>query len=143
MNNDFLIANAVYRGKNSKNEWIKGSLHKWKEGDTFIITGAEGIDVEPSTIGIYTGFKDYFTGDIIKSEFDNKIGVICFGEYKSLGKHIGNSKHTGIQYHIGIYIEWTGKAKDLLRQDFGYWAKQDYVHCIGNIFDNPELLKSE
>lgn len=133
MNNDFLITNVVYRGKNNNNEWVKRSL-----------TDAEGIDLEPSTIGIYTGFGDYFTGDIIKSELDNKIGVICFGEYRSLRKkNIGNSKHTRMEYHIGIYIEWTGKAKDLLRQDFGYWAKKDYVHRIGNIFDNPELLKSE
>ena len=77
-------------------------------------------EITPETAGQYTGLtdkngKNIFEGDIIKDRFDD-IGQI---EYKP-------------KYAAFIIQGWeTG---------FAFWVKKD-IEVIGNIHDNPELLK--
>ena len=94
--------------------------------------------IDPATVGQYTGLKDnngkkIYEGDIIKSKQDGLIGVIRFGEYQTTNSENG-------ECHLGFSIKWYGKYSDLLRKDLGWWIN---LKIIGNIYDNPELLKGE
>lgn len=91
-------------------------------------------DIRPETLCMSTEYvkdnKYVFEGDIIK--FENAIGVVRFGKYQ-------NTFDTQYAEHYGFYIEWQGDS--MLRKDIGYWMNDDTTKVIGNIVDNPELLK--
>lgn len=146
----------LFRGKSEYNgKWVNGSLHIElseidKQGDKkydYRILGLQGeCDyVIPETIGQYTGLTDkngkkIFEGDIVKHHFGEEKGIVKFGEYR---QPFNDDIHTK---HIGFYVDWiSGEQKELLRKDLGYWANidNDYEIFIGNIHDNPELLKKE
>lgn len=88
----------------------------------------------------YTGLKDIkgtevYEGDIIPFHLDSSAkGVVKFGEYTDW-----NCKRP--TQHIGFYVDFTGEHKRINRKDLGYWVEVSYV--IGNIYENPELLRSE
>lgn len=123
---DFEMREILFRGKRVNNgEWIYGDLltptdimNVWEISEN---TGmGDRYDIDPETVGQYTGLTDkngkkMFEGDIIKDRFDD-IGQI---EYKP-------------KYVAFIIQGWeTG---------FAFWVKKD-IEVIGNIHDNPELLK--
>ena len=114
---------SLFRGKRADNgEWIEGFLvkkfDKWYIYDFDFLPYSS--EITPETVGQYTGLTDkngkkIFEGDIIKDRFDD-IGQI---EYKP-------------KYAAFIIQGWeTG---------FAFWVKKD-IEVIGNIHDNPELLK--
>lgn len=127
-----------------KGKWLEGQiLHDGVAGKHYIHwnnclnesdnVGEEGLlrfvayEVDPETVCQYTGLPDktgkkIFNGDIIIS--DGTIGIVKFGKYKN-------------GFHYGFYVEWT--SCPLLRQELGFW--NDRSEIIGNIFDNPELIK--
>lgn len=129
----------LFRGKQKyNNEWIYGSLvrlgkESFSDPDRYGITD-KGIpvgnmnvcynfqvdEVVPETVGQYTGMKDnngkpIFEGDILK------LGI---GKTRFVFYGVSSFRHT-------IY---NGYAKEFDFKDKGY-------QVIGNIFDNPELLK--
>lgn len=107
--------------------------------------GIRNIEVDYKTISQYTGLTDkngkkVFEGDIVKHHFGKEKGIVKFGEYR---QPFNDDIHTK---HIGFYVDWiSGERKKLLRKDLGYWVNLDknynYEIFIGNIHDNPELLK--
>lgn len=125
---DFEMREILFRGKvaDEPDEWVYGYLLP----DARIIQtveftenkccGVGTFQIRPETVGQYTGMTDkngkkMFEGDIIKDRFDD-IGQI---EYKP-------------KYVAFIIQGWeTG---------FAFWVKKD-IEVIGNIHDNPELLK--
>lgn len=120
---DFEMRESLFRGKRADNgEWIEGFLvkkfDKWYIYDFDFLPYSS--EITPETVGQYTGMTDkngkkMFEGDIIKDRFDD-IGQI---EYKP-------------KYVAFIIQGWeTG---------FAFWVKKD-IEVIGNIHDNPELLK--
>lgn len=120
---DFEMRESLFRGKRADNgEWIEGFLvkkfDKWYIYDFDFLPYSS--EITPETAGQYTGLTDkngkkIFEGDIIKDRFDD-IGQI---EYKP-------------KYVAFIIQGWeTG---------FAFWVKKD-IEVIGNIHDNPELLK--
>lgn len=140
----------LFRGKHSKKyddgeSWIYGVPYFDADNDCIMATSTYCCVVSPETVGEYTGLSDkngkkIFTGDIVKHHFGEEKGVIKLGEYR---QPFNDDIHTK---HIGFYVDWiSGKQKDLLRKDLGYWAginnKYDYKIFIGNIHDNPELLR--
>lgn len=92
--------------------------------------------VEPETVCIAMEYiidsKCIFENDIVK--YDDCFGIVKFGKYRS---SFDNSETE----HYGFYIEWKNDRMGLLRKDIGYWMNKRDVKIVGNVFDNPELLK--
>jgi hypothetical protein len=95
------------------------------------------VDVDPDTVGQYTGLTDkngtkIFEGDIIGYKDGRFVAncIVNFGLYAAAGR-IGKS-------HMGFYLDWA--ENDLLRNDIGFWASERLIEVIGNIYDNPELI---
>ena len=119
----------LFRGKTSDGEWVEG-FYSAEEYNPYIgkieyipriqiIGKCVSLEVIPETVGQYTGLTDkngvrIFEGDIIR--FEDDIGYV-------------------------IYTE--GYAKFLVDSPNRY-ISMDYsseFEVIGNIHDNPELLK--
>lgn len=141
----------LFRGKRiDTGEWIEGYVYRVFEKfrTTFLMVKdmhACSYEVDPETVGQYIGLKDkngkrIFEGDIVKavsrdyygSEFQ---GVVlfkggCFGvEFEYLPK-ISSRKSF---HRIGEIGRW---------QDMGASGTISYTYeVIGNIHDNPELLR--
>ena len=137
----------IFRGKRLDNrEWYYGSylfLHissvDWtgakmgKPEDVHYIVNDQDINyaVIPSTVGQYTGLKDkhgkrIFEGDILGSRYDElypddvAIEVVKW-------------------FRNGWYIQQENNLPDALCE----YGVLPYSEVIGNIHDNPELLKEE
>lgn len=130
----------LFRAKRTDNgKWIVGFYHwiNWRDphtGDIVEVTHnvlpidyQDSYRVDPSTICQCTGLPDknsrkIFELDIIKSDSD--IGIVKFGRYQN-------------HFHFGFYVDWISCPH--LRSELGFWNERSSV--VGNIFDNPELLK--
>lgn len=115
----------LFRGKNLFGKWIKGDLLQYLGwGKMHIVQqykGAGGQEVDPSTIGEYTGLKDkhgnmIFEGDIVLLKGDEEPYQVAFDEccFQVYG-------------HSVCYVMDNFYDHD--------------IEVIGNIHDNPELLK--
>ena len=146
----------LFRGKRRDNgEWVYGSLFVgFKKSyicpEAIAMYNFDGalclggfVEVDPSTIGQYTGLKDnngkmIFEGDIIKSDNGrhSAISVVKFGEYyPKLFFAMLDICCTGVQ-HLnanGFYLE-SAKHEDMIL------FKSRHLVVIGNIYDNPDLL---
>jgi uncharacterized phage protein (TIGR01671 family) len=139
----------LFRGKTTEGKWVQGSLqigYGWR-----IIEGKRQIDhricdlnnkcdnVIPETVGQYTGLTDMygeriFEGDIIKQEcalngYERPIrSVIEYG----IGYAKSNACGICQRFSDGSGISLLSVANE-----------RGVVYCevIGNIHDNPELLK--
>lgn len=126
-----------FRGKRLDNgEWIEGDLLRMLD-HWFIFPdpAPEGIDkyaVDPATVGEYTGLKDkngkeIYEGDVIRSPLS---------EDKTRPHRI--FYHTGNAAFMGALVDRKELCYLRLDQDWIYKFEKE---VIGNIHDNPELLK--
>ena len=136
----------LFRGKTEKGKWIEGDLYKSRLKSIFMISyytehGNRMTEVvNPETVGQYTGLTDkngkkIFEGDIVK--FGKNIYQIIFevgsfALYDEQGDMI--SKIGGHNDHcysfMDLYIECCWEERNAYD-----------IEVIGNIHDNPELLK--
>lgn len=144
-----------FRGKRKDNgEWVKGFYveSKYYEGGDLYRIIPENVqycdyegyyieyDVDPVTVGQYIGICDIneteiFEGDIIKTHYANAqkadfIETVVFHN----GKFCGFYENNGCKQWATLYDGVPHLAIDKS-------VYMDSVEIIGNIHDNPELLK--
>lgn len=117
----------LFRGKSVDNgEWVEGYIiYNRSRKKYYILTDVTAFPIEviPETVGQYTEQKSYdkdriFEGDILKEVGEDNIGVVEYDE---------------AQYMLNI---------DNTVFNFGY-INSEWYEVIGNIHDNPELLKEQ
>lgn len=122
----------LFRGKRKLNkEWIAGSLHteKFTADEEYLCCEINQCDVYPETVGQYTGLTDkngkrIFEGDIVLDEQSEYNYLIkWFPEYACFSLANKNGHMEFGCDEIEIFLN------DLV--------------VIGNVTDNPELLKGE
>lgn len=128
----------LFRGKDFSgvinHNWCFGSLDTIEDDRAIIIYSDRfgnkcRIFVDPSTVGEYTGLKDkngkrIFEGDILRRAYHPEEDVI-------------------IEWHDGRFkFRKRNKPKDYRYESLCCVQNTvDYLKVIGNIYDNPELLK--
>ena len=121
-----------FRGKRLDNgEWLYGSL-VILNGRYFIFDDANRHEVDPTTVGEFTGLKDkngkeIYEGDVIRSPLS---------EDKTRPHRI--FYHTGNAAFMGALVDRKELCYLRLDQD---WIYKFGKEVIGNIHDNPELIK--
>ena len=139
----------LFRGKRKDNQWEYGNYCIAEKLDKsgveyFIIDiDAEGSQhyVIPETVGQYTGLEDkngkkIFEGDIVELyDKNNDIRMKAYVEF-------GNPNR---EYNWGYQLVPIGEVTADL--DILLWVEMEdtgaFIEVIGNIHDNPELLKGE
>lgn len=144
----------LFRGKRIDNgEWVEGDLIQLHDGRKYIVNNRFGacIDdkgnfinteepfvcqVDPATVGQYTGLTDkngrrIFEGDILKED------------YRYRGKHVLHLVGFG-ESSFGTKRFVSGKLSDIFIPfddcENPMCAERE-TEVIGNVHDNPELLK--
>ena len=124
-----------FRGRRtSDRKWIYGDLKKL-EPFGFFIHGYDGefclnFGVDTETVGQFTGLYDkngneIYEGDIL--QFGNIPGDVCEVKWNE----------TLCAFGVRFYCE-----NEFDKRTLGEWLKREiYVRIIGNIHDNPEILK--
>lgn len=122
----------LFRGKRTDNgEWVYGDLlHPDLYGNGYSIEDfTKGknncCDVIPETVGQYTGLTDengtkIFEGDIVK--YGDTVHEVVF------------EQRNGTAYFGLVY-------SSIETLSFGHYQDLKQIEVIGNIHDNPELLK--
>lgn len=128
----------LFRGKQIDNgEWSEGSLWIYF-GKPYIMTTANvvGYEVDPETVGQYTGLKDdngvkIFEGDILEDSLKQELYTVNIGEYNQCDTCFDDEEKAA----YGCYtVDSNGFEESIGHTHI--WAT-----VIGNIHDNPELLK--
>lgn len=121
----------LFRGKDIKDNWYEGLLAHNIAKDEWYISNKAGIptayQIRPETIGQYTGLDDkngvpIFEGDIVRLD----------GEWEEYGGNIFTIVFASACFYL---------ARNLERICFLVKSYAEYSEVIGNIYDNPELLK--
>ena len=119
----------LFRGINFQKEWVYGDLfHSYANDDIAIAYYREGSKtptfdaIFPESFGQYTGLTDkngvkIFEGDIISLGDPNIKYLTMCRNAGFAAKQIGTSSYIGLTY----------------------WASD--IEVLGNVIDNPELIK--
>lgn len=139
-----------FRGIDCSGQFVYGDLiHKRHTKESVLIQDYTGLgsDVDIITIGQYTGLKDKNSKEIYEGDI---VEWVFF--YEKLGADMGVKECDTIVKGI---IRWRqgGFILEVIENDFenaGYYSisalytdTESDVEIIGNIHDNPELIKEE
>ena len=143
------MRDILFRGKRKDNrEWVYGYVYRiWER--VYILWGMTNdvpnmIEVDPETVGQYTGLTDkngkkIFEGDIVKAvivrdlgggtEKREETGIIGYDKIGMIGL---------IEKYAGTIPVWSDFFQELTLSGC---INDFWFEVIGNIHDNPELLK--
>ena len=116
-----------FRGKRPDGSWNYGRSIRFKQnGEVYI----QGASVDPQTVGQFTGLRDshgrdIYDGDIIKIVGSNEAKHVAYSDKEAA---------FGIQYSDGDFFAFAFDISGI---------SEDCYEVIGNIHDNPELLKGD
>lgn len=129
-----------FRGKRFDNDgWAYGNLIIDDSGNCEIVDYEDNCelryDIRGGTIGRFTGLhdskgKEIYEGDIIKSGYNNIHHVISYS--KSLGAFTATMINRYMHNTDGLKTECHAEQR---------WITQWHKTIVGNIHDNPDLLK--
>lgn len=140
----------LFRGKRLDNgEWIDGYYAhigpvNCKRADIIpeYSSAFYGVEVDPSTVGQFTGLLDkngnkIFEGDVVKYSFDNPDSPIATEN----GKRLIIGRIFFSDWRASFSVTAGRNCSSALNNDlFNYVRNGNRVEIIGNIHDNPELL---
>lgn len=151
----------LFRGKRVNNgEWIEGFYAHSGEKKYILIDNDIAVgylamkEVNPDTIGQYTGLTDkngkkIFEGDILHFKAYRGGGFVCpIGTdiyYRVLFGHCNPDMNTLSEY-VGFWALGKNYDEDDLYEygnSINYLVDSHGAYVIGNIHDNPELLRSD
>ena len=148
----------LFRGKNLNGEWLVGDYEHFNLSDGELITyisvwGKKNDKVIPETVGQYTGLTDkngkkIFEGDIIRYADEGEYNMYlesleCPEDYEGVD-FSDLWTYDIVVYGIAVGYpafdlnnhEWECNGLSNLGESYQY-----FYEVIGNIHDNPELLK--
>lgn len=106
--------------------------------------------VDPETVGQFTSLYDkngtkIFEGDIIRmNQCQEDLAEVCFGEFKCIDMETESATDTVIGWYYKVIPTDALSQVEPFSLPFQmneHWAKACSYEVIGNIHDNPELLK--
>ena len=125
----------LFRGKvvnddlTQPGEWVQGDLLQNEDGRCYIWIRNTFLDfnVDPETVGQYTGLKDkngqmIFEGDIV--DYNGTRHQVVFEDRYECA-------------YFGI------RMSEIETWHFGRSVPSNYLRIIGNIHDNPELMEGK
>ena len=128
----------LFRGKRTINgDWVYGDFVRGNERkslrDSIFVYDSEtqsfnDYEINPSTLGQYTGLTDK-NG---KRIFDGDVAKVLQGKDKDIA-YVG--------FENGAFMLYPKTGNIYERTLWSYWYNDWDVEVIGNITDNPELLK--
>lgn len=126
----------LFRGKSTHSgKWVEGELYRSRLKSTIYIDYYDSFGnrishcVIPDTVGQYTGITD---------NNDNKIFEGDILQFDYTGKNLGVAGVAAVAFENGKFgVKW-GNYKEFVCLD-GF--ANTTLEVIGNIYDNPELLK--
>lgn len=127
----------LFRGKSKvTGEGVQGDLFRYSE-QLFIAAGNHNTEILPETLGQYTGLKDNngvmaWESDIVDYE-DESPGQYEYHDSLFINRGV-------IEFSEGCFYFTNSVAANL--QDYVYKGVLDCI-VVGNIHDDPELLKGE
>ena len=125
----------LFRGFNNKHKEWRYGYYFVNRGQHFIvedkieknpILSEEDFAVNPETIGQYTGLKDKNGKEIYEGD------IVIIGE---------KLKAKVIYYDGAFRMQSEFSPTPIDTTDMGYMMREFSVRVIGNIHDNPELIK--
>lgn len=136
----------LFRGKRIDNgEWVEGGICDYGGGvSIFVVNHYEGsfyeppytdldeVDVDPSTVGQYTGLKDRHGIKIFE-------GDVCLIEIPRIDGKINRHENCKCEYEDGCF--WFGSDDDywFRGNEYGYYnTAQKNIEVIGNIYDEEK-----
>ncbi len=136
-----------FRGKDYSGQWVYGDLLQLNDGDVQIGVHGQYIDdgyhfnsswnkcvnVNEETIGQYTGLRDkygkeIYEGDIIRSYDSENNPIIHYIQW-----------HNSNACYVAIIPQYPCTCSTITKD----WIEEYDKKIIGNIHDNPELIKEE
>lgn len=127
----------LFRGMRVDNgEWVYGNLNLFKD-EAVGVYMIDCFDVIPETVGQYTGLTangtKIFEGDIVKAT------IAYNNRFQDKVDH--RTETYEVKYHINHCYFYLARERNNLLFDgnWQYFLKE--IEVIGNIHDNPELLK--
>lgn len=126
------MRDILFRGKRLKDDkWIYGYLASADTINNINRVDMGNEDVDEETIGQWTGFMDenrtyIFEGDVLEYSY-------CIDDYDEPGTY-----RSVVSFKNGIFCLDNDEEISL---SYIFWNTDDCVNVLGNVYDNPELMK--